>query len=289
MAWRKNKKLSAQGFRDLEYLPKDRHAWDFTLASLAFAARRTIDGRPPDLNDWAARHGVPASSRYRELGPEALVLWHGTSRARAEKIAEHGLFRKRGLWTTTDPNISHSYCRNRSERFATDGAVVCIVLDQSELVEGREYGLEGNGDIYRFHCNLAPEVVEYVLLNDEIRFAGQTRARRPSPWPRAKFKRQSGDWVPVQSTPVRYSDSASYSSQEELVAILMARILEGLEEVSAVEIFSVLYAAVTPARSLEHDAVFELIDEHCTARRRRGKVQTFRSRAPSTRRSGSRR
>jgi len=65
--WKKNK-LLAKDFPDLAYMPRGRCEWDFTLASIAFAARRQIDiatGRAiADLNAWAARHGLPASRRY---------------------------------------------------------------------------------------------------------------------------------------------------------------------------------------------------------------------------------
>ena len=84
--------MISEGLHDLQYLPRQRCGWDCTLASLAYAARTVIEGARPDLAAWAARHGVSASARYRELESDALVLWHGTSRERAGKIAEHGLF-----------------------------------------------------------------------------------------------------------------------------------------------------------------------------------------------------
>jgi hypothetical protein len=79
--------------------------------------------------------------------------------ARAEKIVQHGLFHKDGVWTTTNPTISHAFCRWRSDRFELPGAVVCLVIDKSELVEGRHFTLEGKGDIYRFHAALPPAVL----------------------------------------------------------------------------------------------------------------------------------
>ena len=116
MSWKANKRV-ARDFPDLLYLPKERCGWDCTLASLAYGVRRSILNASPDLGAWAARHGLPASARYQELGDDARVLWHGTSRERAEKIAEHGLFHKQGLWTTLNPFVSHGFCRGRSERF----------------------------------------------------------------------------------------------------------------------------------------------------------------------------
>lgn len=281
MTWKRNKRAAVRALHDLRYLPKGRCAWDSTLACLAFAARRAIEDGPPDLSAWAARHGLPASQRTQDLGEHARVLWHGTSRMRAEKIAEHGLFHKRGLWATLNPNIAHGFCRGRSERFGTEGAVVCIVLDRSELVRDLDFDVEGKGDIFRFHHGLAPDVVEYVLVHEEIRFLGQHRASQPAPWPAARFKKRAGKWVPLQKTPVRYSASASYSSVADFARLCLGRLLAELAEITALEAFSTLYACVEPWDALAHDDVFALIEESCTPHRRRGKLHTFRTRLPA--------
>lgn len=279
MAWRRNRQLVSEGFRDLQYLPREKCGWDCTLASLAYSMRRALERRSPDLNAWAARHGAPGSGRYQDLGGDALVLWHGTSRLRADRIAARGLFHKRGLWTTLEPSIAHGYCRRRSERFGTEGAVVCLVLDRSQLVEGRDYELEGNGDILRFQHGLPPDVVEYVLVRDELRFAGAQRVRHPSPWPQARFRRLSGTWVPLQRTPVRYSDSASFSSLQDFIRLCLERLLSELGEITALEAFSTVYAAVSPWEALLHEDTLDLIDAQCVPHRQRGKWQTFRARS----------
>ena len=281
MAWKKNRKLAAKGLRDLQYLPKQRCGWDCTLASLAYGVRRVILGASPDLGAWAVRHGLPASARYQDMGPDARVLWHGTSRVRAEKIAEHGLFHKRGLWTTLDPSIAHGFCRSRSDRFGAEGAVVCLVLDRGELDRGRDFDVEGKGDIFRFHHGLPPDLVEYVLVNDEIRFMGHRRARRPAPWRAAAFKKRSGEWVPVQKAPVRYSEAASYSSVRDFAQICIERLMAELGEVTALEVFSTLYASISPWDALAHEGIFGLIEEKCVPHRRTSKCQTFRARGDS--------
>ncbi len=281
MTWQRNKKLVSQGSRDLKYLPRERCGWDCTLVSLAYGLRRDIELRSPDLCAWAARHGLPASGRYHALGADALVLWHGTSKERADKITAHGLFHKRGLWTTLDPRIAHTFCRGRSERFATDGAVVCLVLDRRELVEGRDYDVENNGNILRFHQGLGPDAVEYVLEHEQIRFTGPVRARRPAPWTSARFKKRSGEWVPVQRAPVRYSDSAGYSSVHEFIEICTDRLLAELVEVAALEVLSALYASVAPWDALSHDEALDRVEARCVPSRRRGRWQTFRARVSS--------
>ena len=278
MPWQRNKRLVAQGFRDLKHLPRERCGWDCTLGALAYGVRVVADRSLPDLNAWAVRHGLPAGARCETLGADALVLWHGTSQARAEKIAEHGLFHKRGLWTTTDPKIAHGFCRGRSERFGTEGAVACLVLDRRDLVEGRDFELEGMDNIYRFRQGLPPDVVEYLLLHEEVRFLGGERAPRPSAWPSSRFKKRSGDWVPVSKPPVRYDEATSYATVPEFAELCLRRLLAELDDVAALEVFSTLYALISPWDALRHEQVLEIIDANCRPHRQRGKWQTFRAR-----------
>jgi len=279
MAWKKNRAKGLKDFPDLQYVPRDRCGWDTTLSALAYGARREIEGGKPDLAAWAARHGLPPSARARSLGDEVAVLWHGTSRARAEKIAEHGLFSKGGLWTTSDPFIAHSFTRGRSERFAIEGAMVCLVMDRRQYEHERDFAIEGAGKIFRFHRGLPPELVEYVLFHEEARFFGPARAKQPARWPSAKLKRREGKWAPAQKAPVRYSDAASYSTVREFAELCVDRLLSELGEVAAIEVFSTLYALISPWDALEHAEVFDVIDEKCVARRRRrSKVPTFRAR-----------
>lgn len=283
MAWKPNRKLVAEGFRDLEHVPRERAGWDATLSCLAYGMRMDIERGTPDLNEWAARHGVPASGRYEELGRNALVLWHGTSRERVERIAVHGLFHKKGLWTERHPGVPHSFCRSRSERFGTEGAVACLVLDSSELVEGRDFEADVKDNVVRFQHGLPPEVVEYVLVHEEIRFTGQGRARRPAPWPGARFRKREGRWAPVRKSPVAYSkehsETAAYSTPREFACISIERLLEDLGEVTPLEIFSTVYAAVDPRDAITHREIIEIMEEKRVPSRRRGKWQSFRAAA----------
>jgi hypothetical protein len=241
--------------------------------------RAGAQGGRPDLNAWAARHGLHASARYAQLGEGALVLWHGTTRGRAEKVITHGLFHKRGLWTARPPAIAHSYCRGRAARYGAEGAMVCIILDGAALTAGRDYTPEKGGEIIRFHGGLPPAAVEYVLLADRARFTGSERPRSPRPWPGGRFKRGDGGWVPVQVPPVRYDAAGSYSTLEESVQICLDRLLGELGEVTALEVFSVLYAAVQPWDALRHRDVLALVADRCAPGRRYGRWQTFRARS----------
>ena len=268
MAWKKNRAIVAEGYRDLAYLPRGRSEWDFTLACLAYGARRNIDSRVPDLCHWAARHNVPAGERFSELDEHALVLWHGTSRARAEKIVQHGLFSKGGLWATTDPFIAHGFTRGRADRYRTEGAMVCLVLDRRQLEDGRDCTAE-HDDILRFHHGLPPNVIEYLLTHESITFTGPRRCAQVRPWVAGKFRKQQGQWVPVQAVPVRYSDADSYSSLAEFAALTLRRLLLELGQAAAIEVFSTLYSLVSPTEAMTHESVFELIDHECVSLHRK--------------------
>ena len=54
--WRENKRLVAEGFSDLKYVPRERCGWDVTLASHTRGLRTDIERRQPDLDSWAAGH-----------------------------------------------------------------------------------------------------------------------------------------------------------------------------------------------------------------------------------------
>ncbi|MFQ6133410.1 MAG: hypothetical protein ACE5R4_15315, partial [Armatimonadota bacterium] len=74
---------------------------------------------------------------------------NGLEEEQAEKILEHGLFHKKGLWTALKPRMAHAFCRMRSERFGTEGAVVCLVIDLDQFVEGRDFEREGrSGELW---------------------------------------------------------------------------------------------------------------------------------------------
>jgi hypothetical protein len=261
MEWRKNHRLAGDGYPDLAYLPRTRAGWNATLAALAFGARREAHG-PPDLNQWAAMHACPPSARYASLGGEALVLWHGTSAARARKIAEHGLFSKGGLWTTANPFIAHAYTRGRCDRFGAGSGMVVVVLDPGDVAEGAHYRRESE-DIYRFHRGLPPDFVEYILYDDRVEFVGSGTARTPRPWRVAHFKKKAGQWIPRSQPPVRFDETREYATRDEWLDLSVLRIFETLELCAPVEVFSLLYATVRPWEALAHDLVFGALERLC--------------------------
>jgi hypothetical protein len=163
----------------------------------------------------------------------------------------------------------------RSARFGTEGAVVCIVLDQRALIEGRDYEFEGNDNIIRFHCGLPPEVVAYILVREEIRFVGAGRASVPKPWPKARFRNSSGVWIPLRRAPVRFSESESFSTLSEYLNLCIGKLLKDLNGASPLEVFSVLYSLVKPWNSLRHTDILHVLRSLAPRTRRVGKWTIF--------------
>lgn len=268
--WSRNRAMVKRGYADLSYLPKSRTGWNATLAALAYYQRQHHFKRA-DLNLWAVMHGCPGSARYAELGDSALVLWHGTSRERAERIREVGLFHKGGLWTTTEPRIAHGYTRSRSGQFDAGSAMVVLVLDRGEIEEGVHYTHESPA-IYRFHSGLDSQHIAYILWADGVEFCGGERVRGPScwgsgPWGTARFKRQGGQWVPRSQPPVRLDEEREYFNFDQWLALSVERILGALGSATALEVFSSLYATLDPWDALEHETLLDHLGRVATERR----------------------
>ena len=271
--WRKNRRLVRDGFRSLEYLPRSRTGWNATLGAYAYSVRRRVAARC-DLNQWAVMRGCPASARYKELGEDALVLWHGTSARRAERIARYGLFHKRGVWTALEPTIAHGFSRFRGRAYRAGSAVVVLLLNGREVRSGVHYQ-EDTAEVFRFHAALPAESIEYILWDDRIEFLGEQRARQPKPWGVARFKKKGGRWVPLSRPPVRLDGGHSYEDLEGWLQLSVERVLSTLGSASAIEVFSTLYATIDPWEALRHEAVFEALERSCRAFRHRCGVELF--------------
>lgn len=258
--WRKRRDLLRSGHKDLMYLPHEKCGWNATLSALAWSGRRQIEEKP-DLNLWAAMHAQPASARYAELGRHALVLWHGTSARRAEKIRQVGLFPKKGIWATAEPSLAHSFTRGRSSQYAAGSAMIVLLLDKENMPVPFE--LAGEKNTLRFRQPLRPQFIEYILWDDRIEFVGRRKARQPKPWGVARFKKVGGLWVPCSRPPVRFDNRHSYANLEEWLELSLRRILTTLGRAQAIEIFSSLYSTIDPTQALRHDAVFEALERVC--------------------------
>jgi hypothetical protein len=271
--WRKHRKLARGWSEDLAYLPRGRCQWNMTLAAQAYSLLRRRVARP-DLNLWATMHACPPSARYVELGPSALVLWHGTSAVRAEKILQVGLYPKKGVWATAEPMLAHSFARGRSTRFSAGSAVIVLLLDKEDIPV--EFEVASEPDTLRFRSHLGPEYIEYVLWDDGIDFAGLKKATRPRPWGVGRFKKAEGKWVPRSRPPVRFDAAQSYETCQQWLELSIRRILTALGSASALEVFSSLYATIDPADALSHEMILEALEGLCPRpRRRSGDIRHF--------------
>jgi len=271
--WRRNRKLVRSGFKDLEYLPRSRAGWNATLSAHAYSARRKVAGEA-DLNLWAVMQGCPASARYSELGKDALVLWHGTSAERAEKIAEVGLFHKRGVWAALEPKIAHGFTRGRSLQYLAGSATVVLVVDTREAQPGVDYD-ENGPSIVRFHYGLPAEWIEYILWDDRVEFVGERKANAPKSWGVARFKKKEGRWVPRSQPPVRFDEEQAYGDFEGWLELSIGRIISALGSAAAIEIFSSLYSTVDPWDALRHDDIFKALEALCKPPHRRRGTKLF--------------
>jgi len=273
--WRKRRKGADYGLKDLAYLPRRRCGWNMTLAAQAYSLRRTAVERA-DLNVWATMHGAPASARWAELGGRALVLWHGTSAPRAEKICQVGLFPRKGIWATAEPALAHSFTRGRATAHEARSATIVLLFDRDDMPEAFEPAREP--ETIRFRSRIGPECIEYVLWDDRIEFAGARPTARPRPWGVARFKKAGGRWVARSRPPVRMSGGRSYATLGEWLELSVRRVLEELGAAAALEIFSPLYATIDPPRALCHDDVLETIRRLCGPPRTAGGHRRFRLR-----------
>ena len=269
--WSPNQKLVRAGFQDLKYVP--RSGWNAKLAAYAYGARQQLS-RFADLNLWATMHNAPASARYEELTEDALVLWHGTSAARAEKMAQFGLFHKQGLWTASEPRIAHGYTRGRSGAYRAGSATVVLVLERTTVEEGVHYHHD-SPEIFRFHSGIPREAIEYILWDDRVEFMGERQAKWPRRWGTARFKKADGRWHPRSQPPVRFDNEHTYDDKEGWLRFSIQRILSTLQSVLAVEVFSSLYATIAPWEVLTHEDIFSALENVCGAPRRRGRYQQF--------------
>lgn len=97
-----------------EFLRGPKGEWNFLHIAEVYAARqqRRADS---SLNDFAVQHGALASALYEETKERNLVLWHGTSLERAEKILEHGFFHCKGVWMAVRTSTPLSFTQEPGE------------------------------------------------------------------------------------------------------------------------------------------------------------------------------
>ena len=274
LIWRKNRQRVRNGFSDLVYLPNSAHGWDATLAAYAYAARKRVAGQA-NLNTWAVMSGIPPSRRFEELGTEAVVLWHGTAAYKASKIMQDGFrpVNKGAVYASLNPDISHAYTRNRSRQREGGSAMFALVIPRHTMEE--EFHFSQGANEIRLYSRVSPDYIEYVLWSDRIDFVGKETTKSARPWPRFKFKKQGGEWIPLTNPPVRFDGEHEFTSKEEWLGLSIRRILATLGAATAIEILSSLYSTIEPWEALEHEEVFGLLEQFRAQSRQKVGMKLF--------------
>lgn len=272
--WHKNRRRVRDGFDDLAYLPGSPDVWDATLVACAYAARQKIAGQA-NLNTWAVMNGLPPSRRFEELGTDAVVLWHGTAAYKVPRILQDGFrpVNKGAVYASLSPDISHSYTRNRSKEREGGSAMFALVIPKPILEE--EFHFSQGANEVRLYSRVSPDFVEYVLWSDRVDFAGKEKAKSARPWPRFKFKKQGGEWIPLTNPPVRFDGEHEFTSKEEWLGLSIRRILATLGAATAIEILSSLYSTIEPWEALEHEEVFGLLEQFRAQSRQKVGMKLF--------------
>ena len=136
-----------------------------------------------------------------------------------------------------------------------------LVLTQKELEE-RFYFSQGTQEV-RLYARVSPDYIEYILWSDRLQFAGSTKVTHPRPWPRFRFKKQGGEWIPLTRTPVRFDAEQAFSTKQEWLEMSIRRILGELGPATPIELFSSLYSTMEPWDALQHDEIFAALERLC--------------------------
>jgi hypothetical protein len=272
--WTKNRRHLRDGFSDLAYLPRSPLVWDATLSAYAYAARQKIAGGA-NLNTWAVMNGVVPSGRAKDLGRDAVVLWHGTAAYKVPEIMKHGFrpVNKKAVYASLSPAISHGYTRFRSEEKEGGSAMFVLVMPERTMRE--EFNFTQGAKEIRLYGRVPPKYVEYILWSDRIEFVGKTTSPPAAPWPHFRFKKKDGKWRPLTKPPVRFEVDSTFVSKQEWVDLSLRRILTELGSAAAIEIFSSLYSTVEPWDALQHEEIFAAMERLCGDPRKKGGMKLF--------------
>ena len=272
--WHKNRRRVREGFSDLAYLPAPPGVWDATLVACAYAARQKIDGKA-NLNTWAMMNGLPPSHRFEEHGADAVVLWHGTAAYKVPSILRDGFrpVNKGAVYASLSPDVSHGYTRFRSRERAGGSAMFALVISREEMEE--EFHFSQGAREIRLHGRVSPKYIEYVLWSDRIEFTGKVQSQFIKPWPRFRFKKHRGEWIPLTNPPVRFDGEHEFRSKEEWLELSIRRVIDALGSATAIEVFSSLYSTIEPWQALGHDEILGAMERSCFQPRQLAGMRLF--------------
>ncbi|MFQ6078164.1 MAG: hypothetical protein ACE5NJ_03385, partial [Thermodesulfobacteriota bacterium] len=112
----------------LSFLKGRKDQWNLTLIARSYECHI---GREPNLslNDFVTLYGAPPSRLYGQTRRHNLILWHGTTLERAEKILEHGFAHFKGVWMDQGISTPFSFARSRAEQFDAVPAILVSIID----------------------------------------------------------------------------------------------------------------------------------------------------------------
>jgi len=236
--------------------------WDFLHIAEAYAVRQQ---RRADcsLNDFAVEHGALASPLYEETKERNLVLWHGTTLERAEKILEHGFFHCKGVWMAVKTSTPLSFAQNRAREFDGRPAILVSVIDLDRYREGVHF--EGRWRETRFTDDVPPEVVQYLLTDREFRYVGTGRVRGYELPTKASFARKDGEWVVPTRNPATFDArlGLAYTTVGEWLDLKLGRFFAEQRRATALEAFCAVYANCQPAEAIGREEVAGWLMSEC--------------------------
>ena len=148
-----------------------------------------------------------------------------------------------------------------------------LVIPKPILEE--EFHFSQGANEVRLYSRVSPDFVEYVLWSDRVDFAGKEKAKSARPWPRFKFKKQRGEWIPLTRPPVRFDDECRFASKQEWLDLGIRRILTTIGSATAIEVFSSLYSTIDPWEALEHDEILAVLEGFCDHPQRKSGMSLF--------------
>jgi hypothetical protein len=240
--------------------------WDFLHIAEAYAARQQREG-DVSLNEFAVGHGGLASALYEETREHNLVLWHGTSVERAEKILEHGFFHYRGVWMALNTSTPLGFARNRAAQSEGRPAILISVIDLDVYVPGVHFDLTND---VRFRDDVPPEVIQYVLTDRDLRFVGRGRVRKYRHAAKARFVHRDGRWVAPTQNPAIFDAQSdeTYRTSNEWLDLKLRQFFAARDRATPLEAFCAVYATCNPTQAIPRDTVAQWLAANCEIRGR---------------------
>ena len=245
-----------------ELLRGPKGKWDFLHIAEAYAARQQR-GAESSLSDFAVEHGALASPLYEETKERNLVLWHGTSLERAERILEHGFLHCKGVWMAVRTSTPLSFARSRAREFDGRPAILVSVIDLDRYRGGEHF--EERRSETRFTDDVPPDVVQYLLTDREFRYVGRGRMRRYELPAKPNFARRDGRWIVPTRNPATFDArlGLTYTTVGEWLDLKLGRFFAEQQRATALEAFCVVYANCVPTEAIGREEVAGWLMREC--------------------------